>query len=242
MRLPTRRIEKNTALRIQRTLPLPGEIFVRAGQTVAPADIIGRAALPSHYTVVNVARELRQPHPDIMQVMQKQAGMDISAGEILAKLPGRLRLGKRTCISPVDGVIAAIVGYRVLIETEARWTELPALVHGVVESVQHTLGVTVSTNGDAIDGACAFGQDAFGELVVPASLEDDTANFAGKILLIPEPVTPSVIQLAESAGAHGIIAGSVVVAAVRTGIVVYDGACPDTNCQSPGLFDTQSIG
>lgn len=211
MRLPTRRIERNTKLSIHRKLPIPGEIFVRPGQTVAPSDIIGRAALPSQYAVVNVARELKQAHPDMSQVMQKQVGMDVSAGAVLAKSGGRL-IGRRTCISPVDGVIAAIVGYRVLIETEARWAEVPALVHGTVESVQHTLSVTISANGDTVDGANGFGNDAFGKLLFFDTPDNQHPEHEGKILLTRDAVTPATVHNLQASGARGIIAGSFSVA------------------------------
>lgn len=211
MRLPTRRIERNTTLTVRRCLPIPGEIFVRVGQTVTPSDIVARAALPSHYTVVNIARALRQSHPDMAQVMQFRVGMDVSAGDVLAKAQGRFLAGRRMCKSPVDGIIAAIVGYRVLIETEARWTELSALVHGTVETVQHTLGVTLSATGDAIDGACGQGEDAFGELVViseAARLEENDTKLQGKIVVMRDAITPKIVHDAEAAGVRGIIAGS----------------------------------
>jgi len=234
MRLPTRRIERNTTLTVRRCLPIPGEIFVRVGQTVAPSDIVARAALPSHYTVVNVARALRQSHPDMAQVMQLRVGMDVSAGDVLARAHGRFPAGKRVCKSPVDGVVAAIVGYRVLIETEARWAELAALVHGTVETVQHTLGVTLSTTGDAIDGACGLGDDAFGELTVisdAAQLGENDAELQGKIVVMRAAITPEIIRDAESAGVRGIIGGS------------FDLAVPDMSAPSAlALVATEGIG
>ncbi len=234
MRLPTRRIERNTTLTVRRCLPIPGEIFVRAGQAVVPSDIVARAALPSHYTVVNIARALRQSHPDMAQVMQLRVGMDVSTGDVLAKAQGRFPVGRRVCKSPVDGVIAAIVGYRVLIETEARWAELAALVHGTVETVQHTLGVTLSTTGDAIDGACGQGEDAFGELMVipdAAQLGGNAADIQGKIVVMRDALTPKIIRDAETAGVRGIITGS------------FDLAVPDMSPEPAlALVATEGIG
>ena len=60
--------------RIERRLPQPGEVLVRAGQRVEPEDVVARAYLPGTPQILNVARALQIEAPSRATLTRAQAG------------------------------------------------------------------------------------------------------------------------------------------------------------------------
>jgi hypothetical protein len=215
-RIPTRRIEKSTTIKVQRKLSVPGEILVKKGQKVTPADMIGQARLPSRFVVIDVAAVLGVPNLDLSEVMLKEQNEAVEEEEVIARLKGRLPFLGRECKSPVKGLVTAVAGQRVLIETEVRIEKVTALISGTVTAVDHTRGVTIETTGAYLEAACGLGGEGYGSLTVisgesgaDAEAEHFVGLAPGSIVLFAGTLDESIIRRAEEAGIAGLIVGSI---------------------------------
>src|SRR5690242_21803716 len=85
--------------RIERRLPQPGDILVRAGQRVEPEDIVARAFLPGIPQIINVARALTIPPSKIERVMRREVGNKVAPGEVLARAS---EIGRASCRERVE--------------------------------------------------------------------------------------------------------------------------------------------
>ena len=210
--MTTPQIKTDAAIQLKRRLSTQGEVLVRIGDNVSPEDVVAQAALPSQFSVVNVARALRIEQPDMMRVMQVSEGDTVSAGTVIALKKVPVGVFDKICYSPVAGIIAAVVGYRVLIEVESRWEQQRALMSARVAAVSHGYGATLATKGDMLTAVCATGTESFGELRVVAESDLTRAVIAGsdrgKILAVGGTVDGTALARAEAVGVAGIIAGS----------------------------------
>ena len=92
----------------ERRLPLKGNVVVKAGQTVAPEDIVATTDLPGNVRMVNVANLLNIDAPDIRDVMLLKEGDVIQKDGLLAETKGIFGMFKSQANSLVDGTIEAI--------------------------------------------------------------------------------------------------------------------------------------
>src|SRR5919109_2291724 len=81
--------------RIERRLPHPGDVLVRAGQRVEPEEAVARAYLPGTPQVVNLARALMIAPALVERAMIREVGNKVAQGEVLARSS---RVGGRTCM------------------------------------------------------------------------------------------------------------------------------------------------
>jgi len=66
--------------RIERRLPHPGDVLVRAGQRVEPEEAIARAYLPGTPQVVNLARALMIAPALVERAMIREVGNKVAQG------------------------------------------------------------------------------------------------------------------------------------------------------------------
>lgn len=214
-RITPRQIQGNASIRIWRTLPAPGEILVSNGQKVTPSDVIGRASLPHDFVVVDVAAALNLSSVDLKTVLLKNSGDAVEEAELVAEYKSRFWPFKRVCHSPAKGIISAVGGNRILIETEKRVAEVTAQVSGTVCRVNHGRSVTIETVGACIEAAFGLGQDGYGSLKVIA---DAAVNLNPQVFDSLKPhtivvtggsVDEATIRRAEELGLAGLIVGSI---------------------------------
>ncbi len=215
-RIATRRVQQTTKITVQRRLSIPGNILVRVGQHVSPEDIVGQTTLPSQFAVVNIAKNLGIPQPNMTDILRVGENDHVEKGDIIAQGDGLLPIFRKTVKAPATGLVVAIVGHRVLIETESRWERLPALINGTVIAVDHALGVTLEATGTHIEAACGIGTEGFG--VLKAASKDPTADLSAAaitladrqtILLAGGAIDEQAVRRAEEVGVAGIIGGSI---------------------------------
>lgn len=166
--------------RIDRRLPHPGEVVVRAGQRVEHDDIVARAYVPAAPQIVNLARELLIPPSRVERALRREVGATVTQGDILARSS---RFGGRTCLAPVSGVIAGVdneTGYVTIVPDPVLY-ELYATVRGVVMEVMPYEGVRIETPAAQAYGVFGMGAGQSGVLRL---LVTDPA----------EPITPEMIN------------------------------------------------
>jgi len=211
----------NAMARIERRLPHPGEVLVRAGQRVEPEATIARAYLPGTPQIVNLARALMIAPSLVERAMVREVGNKVAQGEVLARSS---RIGGRVCLAPVSGVIVALdseTGY-VTISPDPVEYALPATVRGLVMEVIPGLGVRIETPAAQVYGAFGFGEERSGVLQLlvtdPAEMilpEMITAKSAYAITIGGSGITAMALRRAVKEQVRGVIVGGIDEAELR---------------------------
>jgi hypothetical protein len=197
-------------------LPLAGEVLVREGQRVSPADIVAQADQPGRVQPVNVAQVLGLSPAEVPGTMTKAVGESVAAGEVMARTKGLWGLWRTECCSPVTGTIASVspLTGQVLIEEPPVPVTVSAFLAGDVTSLVPGRGAVIQAGGAYVQGVFGQGGEAWGELVVAVASGEDTltedeltADQAGKIVVGGATVGQQAWAAARRLGIVGIITG-----------------------------------
>jgi hypothetical protein len=207
--------------RIERRLPHPGEVLVRAGQRVEPDEVIARAYLPGTPQIVNLARALMIAPSLVERAMVREVGNKVGQGEVLARTG---RIGGRACLAPVSGIIVAVdseTGY-VTIAPDPLTYEMQATVRGLVMEVTPGQGVRIETPAAQVYGAFGLGQERSGVLQLlvtdpsePILPEKVDARSANAIIIGGSGITAAALRRAVQKEVYGVIVGGIDEAELR---------------------------
>ena len=210
------RIARLTSVRVERLLPVEGEVLVSAGDWVEPFDVVARCQSRGEIHVVDVGKALDMPHDRAAKLVLKSVGDKVQSGDVLAESKRRLGGTKRRCTAPVDGRVTALRKGWVLIESSPSTLELPARMKGRVSSVIPDLGVVITAVGTLIQGAWGIGGEAKGLLKVavdgphkPLLARYLDASCNGTLLVAGRILDRHAVEQAAEAKVRGIIVGSV---------------------------------
>jgi hypothetical protein len=207
--------------RIERRLPHPGEVLVRAGQRVEPDEVIARAYLPGTPQIVNLARALMIAPSLVERAMVREVGNKVGQGEVLERTG---RIGGRVCLAPVSGIIVAVdseTGY-VTIAPDPLTYEMQATVRGLVMEVTPGQGVRIETPAAQVYGAFGLGQERSGVLQLlvtdpsePILPEKVDARSANAIIIGGSGITAAALRRAVQKEVYGVIVGGIDEAELR---------------------------
>jgi hypothetical protein len=205
-------VVRSAMARVVRRLPYPGKVIARKGSRVDPEEIVASAYVPVEPQVVNVARALAIAPSRVERAMRRERGNKVAAGETLA------RLGGRTCVAPVGGVIAAVdaeTGY-VTIAPDPSLVELKAAIAGFVMDTQPYESVTIETPAVQVFGAFGMGEERFGVLHLLVTDPNDvvtdemiTARSAYSIIIGGASITAAALRRAVKEQVRGVIVGGI---------------------------------
>lgn len=215
---PTRQpiLVRDSELRIERRLPVTGEVQVRTGERVEPSKIVAAGDQVGRPIDINVARALEVEPGKARGQLVKAPGSTVGQDEPIAKRRRGLRTQAVT--SPVAGLFTRFdpATGTATITPATRRIELAAYVAGVVEDLEQARGVTIRTFGSRFYGAFGVGDEAFGVLKVvgkdrqhPLGPELIDGRAKHSVLVAGGSVNAAALQKAVQAGAKGIIAGSI---------------------------------
>lgn len=196
-----------------RMLPIRGEVVVQYGRTVAASDTVAVANRFSERVIIDVAEELDVSPERAEELIAVEADIEVEAGDPLAVKPGLF--GRKTIRAPMDAVVVAVEGGRVVLDGKPETIELKAAMSGSVTTVVEELGVQIRTVGALIQGAWGTGGVTTGVLQpigeefeagdeLPGSLI--SLDQRGLILLTHIPVGADVLEAASEYRVRGIIA------------------------------------
>jgi hypothetical protein len=207
--------------RIERRLPYPGDVLVRAGQRVEPEEAVARAFLPGTPQVVNLARALMIAPALVERAMIREVGNKVAQGEVLARSS---RIGGRVCLAPVSGEIVAVdneTGYVTISPDPTEFT-LQATVRGLVMEIIPHAGVRIETPAAQIYGAFGFGEERSGVLRLlvtdsadPILPEMIDARSAYAIIIGGSGITAAALRRAVQGQVRGVIVGGIDEAELR---------------------------
>ena len=200
-----------TIVRRERMLPAPGQVEVLIGDRVEPTQVVARANLPGDFRILPVARLLGVPASRVKRYMRAQPGDKVHRGQVIAR---RGRLLGSTAKSPIDGMVTASGGGRVLIEEDPTPFDLRAYIHGTVSNVLQPYGVIIETPGAVIQGVWGAGGESLGVLkhlvdspdeMLQAEAIDPSCH--GAILVGGAGLDEAALERAQELQVRGIVVG-----------------------------------
>lgn len=200
-----------TNVRRERVLPVPGEVLVRVGERVEPTQVVARANLPGDFRILPVARLLGVPASQAKRYLRVNLGDEVRRGQTVAARRGLLA---RSVKSPIDGVMSASGGGRILIEAQPALFELRAYIYGTVSNVLEHYGVVIETTGAVIQGVWGAGGESFGVLKCMVKSPDEPLRAGaiapschGTILVGGASLSERVLERAQELQVRGIVTG-----------------------------------
>jgi len=242
------RVTPLTRLRRERLLPLSGEVLVNEGQEVEPSQVVARTYLPGDFHILPVARLLGVSSSKAKKFLRVERGDEVQQGQVIAK---RGMLFGRAVKAPIDGVVTASGGGRVLIESQPTLFELQAYVPGEIIQVIEGYGVMIETSGALVQGVWGSGPEGVGVLrtlvkgpdrPLRADMLDPACH--GTILVGGRGLDEDVIERAEGLEVSGIVLGGFsadmlpAVEACPLPVVVTDGI--EADAMAEPIFDLLS--
>ena len=174
MQAPVTHILALTNIHRRRLLPVPGQVMVRLGQTVSPAETIAQAPRPGSHLVMDIRRLLNLP-PSLKldQVLQVHTGDKVEKDMPVAEYEG---VFKRIARAPEDATIVMTQGSRLVLETSTEVLQVKAGFSGEVSEIIPERGAWLETDGALIQGSWGNGNIESGLLLSRLSSPEDVLD------------------------------------------------------------------
>jgi len=214
---PGLKIKKMDTVRIERMLPIEGEVLVKVEDEVDFYNIVARTKLPGDAEMLNVTEILGVDPGDVFDKTLKKVGDTFEEGELLAENISFWGLSKKYIHAPFAGKIDSISGLtgQVIVRQHEVPLEIDAYIKGKIVEVLPNRGAVVETNAAFIQGIFGFGGENHGELAVVVDspniiLTEDLIGpeHKGKIIVGGSVVTSGAYEKAGELGVSGIVVGS----------------------------------
>ncbi len=214
--LPSVQICRRGTLQRARRLHGIQEVIAELGEKVTPDTVLGWGALEGTPVIVHVASSLGCDPRDVQAHMLKQVGERVSVSTPIAERRGALGLGRKVCVSPIDGILKFGPSTRgeVLVGPDPRRVELVSHLHGRIVSISETEGAVVEVVGGCVQGVAGVGVDIHGPLRVLTETRDGeidpsavVATCAGAVIAGGK-IGREALQRAGSHGVVGVVVGS----------------------------------
>ncbi|MDR3710366.1 MAG: hypothetical protein P4L33_18875 [Capsulimonadaceae bacterium] len=212
-------ITPRATIRRTRRLPLKGDVLVKAGQPVTPADTVARASLPGIMQSVKVAAQLGVEPDELAAALKVGVGDEVAKDQILAETKSFFGFFKSEAKSPVSGTVETISNATgsVGIRQASTPVDLSAYISGTIVEIIEAEGVVVETEGALIQGIFGVGGERTGVVQMVSASPDDVLDaagilpeHAGKLLVAGAGVTGSALRRASDVGVAGIVTGGIV--------------------------------
>ncbi len=216
-----------------RELPIPGNVRVDIGSKVGATDTVLEAALPGNLHILRIAERLGiEPHEAVngFTVRGLKVGDSIKTGDVLCEHSGLFGLFSSRFQSPCSGVVEYISesNGHVGVREPSSPLSVSAYISGAVSNINPGKSVTIEATGALVQGIFGVGGERIGRLNI-LKISADTElleehipkDCRGEILVGGMAPSLAVINAAASAGAVGLICGSIDDKAL-TGYLGYD--------------------
>lgn len=199
-------------IRRERTLPIPGKILVRKGQSVNTMDPIAEGILNPKHLVLNIAHGLGVSVGEVEQYLQCGEGVHLMKGDIIAGPVGRSR---RVVRATESGRVIQITTGKILYEIETVPYQLKAGLSGNVVEIISNRGAVVETTGVLIQGVWGNEMIGSGNLEVRGDTPDEIfsaeeldTSLRGTIVAVGTCEDEQVLKKAERLPLRGLIFAS----------------------------------
>lgn len=208
----------HTHVRRQRSLPVPGKVLVRVGQSVHAETVVAEATLPGELSISRIAETLGIEPFEVVAGMKVRVGDVVTEGQPLCEHRGLFGLFKSTFPSPVSGTVELLLEHtgHVGVRLPSEALQLSAYLTGTVVAVEEERSVTIESEGAFVQGIFGVGGERWGIIhhlsvspdhaLIPADLPVDCK---GKILVGGTAPSLEFLTMAATRGAVGLIVGSI---------------------------------
>lgn len=215
---PGLQVKQHTRYRVQRVLPIPGEVLVQLGDVVRADQVVARTQQPGEVVPINLANALSIAAGEVPSAMLHRVGSQVRAGERLALSKGIFGWFRQACDAPVDGTIESIshVTGQVILRGPPLPVEVNAFVSGQIVEVLPQEGVIVETRAAFVQGIFGIGGEGSGTLrvVTRQPVEDLTpdlisADLRGAVVVGGRRIHGETVARAREIGVTALIAGGI---------------------------------
>lgn len=215
---PGLKVARRITHRVRRSLPIPGEVLVAAGQQMAARDIVARTYMPGDITPLNVANLLAVSPGDVPSCLLKREGERVDVGDVLARTKGLFGLFKAECHSPAAGTIESIsnVTGQVMLRGEPLPVQVDAFLAGNVVEVIPGSGVQIEADATLIQGIFGIGGEAFGPIRMACRDHGEelsagliVPDMRGTVVVGGARVTADALTRAVELGVAAIVTGGI---------------------------------
>ncbi|NUP99889.1 MAG: hypothetical protein HUU35_08545, partial [Armatimonadetes bacterium] len=179
-------INGRALIRKTRRLPIKGEVLVSVGQAVEPETAVARTELPGEVTLVRAADKLGVQGDELVTLLRKQVGEQVTEGEVLAETSGLFgRFFKSSLVAPVSGTIETVTARtgNLSIRHAPRPVALPAYISGTVVELLEGEGAVVEARGALVQGIFGIGGERHGELLVLPAGSTTLGEARGRVVV-----------------------------------------------------------
>ncbi len=215
---PGLRVQDHAVVRKTRELPAPGRILCELGDTVTPDTLVARAELPGELHILRIPESLGIEPFEAVKGIKVKEGDAVAEGDLLCEHVGLFGLFRSRFHAPASGVVEFVTPRtgHMGVRLAAHAIELRAYLPGTVVEVEQDKSVTVESRGAFIQGIFGIGGERCGVIQVldggPRTVlgaNTIPADAAGKVLVGGTRPTLKALQQAATAGAVGMVVGSV---------------------------------
>ncbi|MFQ5732818.1 MAG: hypothetical protein ACE5KM_12800 [Planctomycetaceae bacterium] len=213
---PGLKVSRRMRHRARRILPVPGDVLVTAGDTVAAQDVVAETFMPGDVTPINVASILSLPPPDVADCMLKSEGERIEVGESIARTKGIFGLFKSEYKARVAGTLESIskTTGQLIVRGEPLPVQVRAYLAGEVVEVVPEQGVVIEADVTYIQGIFGIGGETYGPIVLACAnhieeLDADLINseMKGAVVVGGARMTGAAVRKAIEVGAAAVVSG-----------------------------------
>ena len=212
MQAPITHIMPVATIRRERVMPAAGRIIARRGQQVRPSDVVAEAVLRPEHLFLDIGLGLGLPPKEADHYIQRRAGDEVGAGDVIA---GPVGIGRRVVRAPQSGTVVVAGGGLVLLELEGEFSELKAGYSGIVSDIIGDRGVVIESVGSLIQGVWGNGKTNFGLINILAQAADDVVapemielSLRGSVIVGCYCESEKVLRSAEELPIRGMILAS----------------------------------
>ena len=216
--VPGLKVTDHAELKIERRLPLKGNVVVAKGDTVSWNTVVANTFLPGSVELVNAAAKLGISPEEVPQAMLKSEGDQVSKGETLARSKGFWGLFRSNLASPISGTVESVseVSGLIVLRAPSVPVEINAYVDGIVEDILPEEGVIIRTSAAYIQGIFGIGGETAGEICIFTEDPDEELQierlseaYKGKILVGGALVTADFLRKAVQYGVKAVVTGGI---------------------------------
>ncbi|MGI6368423.1 MAG: hypothetical protein ACOX2L_08750 [Anaerolineae bacterium] len=206
-------VETGVRIARLRRLPRPGVILVQPGDTLAPADPVGRYASQESIVVIDLARALQVAPSAVRRYQLVSPGQLlepdtlVAAGRRWPGLPLRVRAG-------VKGEVIDVEAGSLFVRCPAAYLPLLAYIPGRVREVYLHRAALVETEGHVLHGIWGAGGEGHGRLRVQGQRgamlfrQHITEGDRGTILACGMLASDLALRRAAQVGLAGLVLGA----------------------------------
>jgi len=215
---PGLRASARTRYRVQRLLPIRGDVLVAAGDHVEAQQVVAQTFLPGDLTPLNMAKLLAIPPADVPECMTRTTGDAIAPGDVLARTKGifgRFRTEYKSTDAGTIESISAVTG-QVIVRGAPLPIQVKAFLAGRVVDVQLFEGCVIEADVTLVQGIFGIGGEVFGPIRVACTRPDEnltgeriTPAMKGAVIVGGARVTADAIERARAVGAAAIVSGGI---------------------------------